>query len=193
MEPLLMDAPPLAAPPELPAVPALLQATGAVLALSMVGAALGGAALLAVPIAGATLYAGLQVAALTVPALVLLQPLAGVDTHPRDTVGALLGGLSEGASLMLALAPLTLFLGMSSPGIHVTLIAYYGCVGLGTITAISTATLRLSAVDPEHPVAARVVAWSWAFVTMLIAYPAAVLALDGLLTLCMGPLFGVRR
>lgn len=193
MEPLLMDAPPLAAPPELPAVPALLQATGAVIALSLVGAALGGAALLAVPIAGATLYAGLQVGALTVPALVLLQPLAGVDTHPRDTVRALLGGLSEGASLMLALAPLTLFLGMSSPGIHVTLVAYYGCVALGTITAISTATLRLSEVDPDHPVAARVVAWSWAFTTMLIAYPAAVLALDGLLAACMGPLFGVRR
>ena len=130
MEPLLMDAPPLAAP--MPAVPALLQATGAVIALSLVGAALGGAALLAVPIAGATLYAGLQVTALTVPALVLLQPLAGVEVHPRDTVRALLVGLSEGASLMLATAPLTLFLGMSSPGIWVTMLAYYGCVALGT-------------------------------------------------------------
>lgn len=107
---------------------ALAQTTLAITALSVVGATLGGAVLLAVPMAGATLYAGLQVTLLTVPPLVLLQVLADLDTTPADALRALLGGLHEGASLLLALALLTLFLGMASPGLEVSLAAYYGAI-----------------------------------------------------------------
>lgn len=145
---------------------ALGAGAGAALAVGGLGVALGAP----VGFLGAVLLgpavAAVHVALLTVPALVVAQPLCGLSGTPEGAALAVAGGVRQGAMLLLATLPLVLFFGVSLGTAAWVVGLGYAAWEVALAVALVDAGRRLWRDEPSRGPAAAVyglwVAIAWA-------------------------------
>lgn len=148
--------------PALPRAPVhrtIALAGAGVLALGGIGALAGAppafvGAMLVAPVVGAV-----HVAALTLPGLLVLQPLLGLTGTPASTALALGAGLRDGTALLLAVLPLVLFFG-ASLGTARTAMLLSSCAGELVIVVTLVRAWRLLVRDEDRVGVVTCTAWA---------------------------------
>ncbi len=152
---------------ELPAPAEIARGLGGLLALGAAGV-LGGGGATALPVG---LWSGLGALALTAPALLVVHQFVRGRAAPEAVVGTLGSAIAKGGALALGLVPLQLFFSCTTHRGTAFLALLLGCTAVGTLASAAAELVRwerrAGAVGGQL-VAAGVLAWSWALITLFI-------------------------
>lgn len=160
----------------------ILRLTAGVGTLAALTSAMAGAPRFTMPLMMSSAVTAGQMALLTLPPLVVALAAVGAALELEDVLAAVADGLDEGARMMFALAPILLYVGTTDTTALRLTELYFAALGTGALTAVAVATVRLGEREREAPHAARAVAWSWAFLTVVLAVPVGTLAFQATLT-----------
>ena len=121
----------------------------AVLGLGGIGIVVGASPMFVAAIVAALVAGAVHTLALTVPGLVVVQILLRLKATPEATLQALVGGMRDGAALLLAALPLVLFFG-ASLGQPIHVVALSSLAGEAAIVVtLAKATRTLIAGEPN--------------------------------------------